>query len=226
VSTVTTSHYAIFDYWKTKHIDKLGNVTDDGDVRIVHDWGEPCCWGCGKIIEGVDKDPNYEEWLKQSDFKRIWNHKATKHELNRCHIFPGAMGGKDEPENLFLLCPECHALSPDTSNPNNFFRWVFKRRKEMIMGDMSPESFMKQVDECLEQQGLPCSMNIINLMASQGSERDKERYLNGNQTIKEYVYPRTSVHCTGFVDSTKVSVLAEWFRSMYLDAILTVKEGC
>ena len=52
------SHHSIFDYWKDKVILDTGEIKTIGDVfekmspdkyvRVVYDWGEPCCWGCDK----------------------------------------------------------------------------------------------------------------------------------------------------------------------------------
>ena len=43
-------------------------------------------------------------------------------------------GGDDTPDNLFLLCEECHIDSPDTYNKEAFFRWVRRRRNEYCYG--------------------------------------------------------------------------------------------
>ena len=223
MAQVTTSHYDIFNYWKTKRIDFLGNVVLERDDTepVVGDWGEPCCWACERPVRGVCKDASYEKWCEGGDYQMIWNHKGTKHELNRCHIVPGAMGGKDEPSNLFLLCPECHVLSPDTNNPYNFLRWVFRRRMEMSAGKMKPNVLIERVDEELRTQGFPSSTGILKLMYEKGSVSDRENYLNGSMNPIDFIRPRMGLHCTAISDSTWVSVFVEWFRSMYLDAVLT-----
>lgn len=41
-----------------------------------------------------------------------------------CHIMPKSLGGADNPENLFLLCGECHFVSPDTTNRCVFYDWI------------------------------------------------------------------------------------------------------
>lgn len=37
--------------------------------------------------------------------------------LERCHIIPDSLGGKDEPSNLVLLCKRCHAEDPNVADP-------------------------------------------------------------------------------------------------------------
>lgn len=37
--------------------------------------------------------------------------------LQRCHIIPDSLGGKDEPSNLVLLCKRCHAEGPNVTDP-------------------------------------------------------------------------------------------------------------
>jgi len=44
--------------------------------------------------------------------------------LVRCHIIPHALGGKDEPANLVLLCKRCHADGPNVSDPEIMWDWI------------------------------------------------------------------------------------------------------
>lgn len=135
--TVRTKHSDIFDYYKDKCI------TDDGEIEveigydgyneskvnsrnsipIIEDWGEPCCFACGRWTGVEVETPN-------DDLIQLWNQSAVKSSLERAHIVPHALGGKDEPQNLFCLCKRCHHDSPDTIYPKEFFRWCYKRRKE------------------------------------------------------------------------------------------------
>lgn len=130
----STSHYKIFDYWKDKCIDEQGNVYIEREEvfrftqTVVYDWGEPNCWACGRIIP-VENEPKYQEWIEAEDLKSIWNCRTLRRCTERAHIIPRSLGGKDEPENLFLLCPKCHKESPDTSMPSMFLAWVYQRRR-------------------------------------------------------------------------------------------------
>jgi hypothetical protein len=112
------NNYQIFDYWKDKNID---------NQPILIDWGEPSCWACNKQIL-----VETQELLDNGDFEEIWN--RTSGHLQRCHIIPKGLGGSNEPENLFLLCPDCHKESPDTTNPKLFFDWIRMKRKRCSLG--------------------------------------------------------------------------------------------
>ena len=109
----------IFEYWK----DWLG--------EHCFDWGEPSCWACRIWYD--DKYDIKSSDASWSDILKCWD----KVPLQRCHIIPKMLGGSDEPSNLFLMCPECHDLAPDTDSQEIFFRWVseqnwFRRRFEKL----------------------------------------------------------------------------------------------
>ena len=44
--------------------------------------------------------------------------------LQRCHIIPHALGGRDEPANIVLLCSRCHAEGPNISDPEIMWDWI------------------------------------------------------------------------------------------------------
>lgn len=111
-------NYTIFDYWKDKEI---------GGEPVIRDNGEPICWACERPVM-VETEGN----LIKSDIECIWN--KTRGKLEQCHIIPKALGGKNTPDNLFLLCQDCHAESPDTIYPEIFFKWVISRRKRCSYG--------------------------------------------------------------------------------------------
>lgn len=146
-SNVSTSHSKIFNYWKDKCIDKFGNVYEntpehfDNTIEVVYDWGEPQCWCCNRIIP-VEEDPKYEEWINDESDKglqKIWNCKISRHYLQRAHIKPKMLGGEDKPENLFLLCGECHKNSPDLSNPKMFLSYIYDcRTSNRYFGNQFP----------------------------------------------------------------------------------------
>lgn len=130
--TLTTSPKSIYEEWRDKVIKRSGDVTslpcvEDDDIAAVlehEDDGKYCCWACG--ASGVT--------------------------LNRCHIVPHALGGSDEPSNLFLMCEACHAESPDTANPASLMRWVWRKRRDMVFGEVHPRKFLEDVDEELVQR--------------------------------------------------------------------------
>lgn len=153
---LNTSHSSIFDYWKDKAITKDGDVVldTDGDkekISVVRDWTMPRCFAC---CDCMRIDFNSEKFSKEeNDISKTWNYPEIKRKLNRCHIKPYSAGGTDEPRNLFLLCENCHIESPDTGNPKNFFKWVYKRRKRglTINGFVIPEFIEEFMQDCKEK---------------------------------------------------------------------------
>lgn len=111
----------IFGYWKDR-FSALG---------IFIDWGEPGCWACG-----FHYDAKYD--IKRSDapwetILKCWDNIP----LQRCHIVPKSLDGKDTVDNLFLLCRECHDLAPNSIYPEIFLEWVkhqswYKREEARI----------------------------------------------------------------------------------------------
>ena len=147
--TVRTSQKDIFEYWKTKWITEDGQIVDGSDadystaIPVIEDWGEPECFACrycffdeADLLENPNDDP-----------AKMWTPKKL-HEDQRAHIIPDALGGPDSPENIFLLCPTCHAESPDTAFPSEFFRWVYRTRK-------GPSAQVEAYNECVKRDILP-----------------------------------------------------------------------
>lgn len=66
---------------------------------------------CGLSIDWEDAD------------KRCWRC-GCESNLERCHIIPYALGGKDEPENLVLLCKRCHAEGPNVKDSEIMWDWI------------------------------------------------------------------------------------------------------
>lgn len=64
--------------------------------------------------------------IDESDFsvdaaeahERCWRC-GCKRNLERCHIVPDSLGGKDEPANLVLLCARYHAGKPKCDGPGD-----------------------------------------------------------------------------------------------------------
>lgn len=96
----------IFKYWK-----------EWLDLNAF-DWGEPSCWACGFGFNG--KYNLKDSKVSPEKIAMLWN----KAPLQRCHIVPESLGGSSKPQNLFLMCRECHDLAPNTAFPEIFFQWV------------------------------------------------------------------------------------------------------
>ena len=67
------------------------------ELDITVDWceAEKCCWRCG-----------------------------IETSLQRAHIIPDSLGGKDEPANLILLCGRCHGEAPNVTDPEIMWDWL------------------------------------------------------------------------------------------------------
>lgn len=158
-------HYKIFDYWKDKAITKDGDIVDVNDekyfnssIEVVCDWGEPECFACRKIVDSVLSDENYENWLNDDNgLEKIWNHKETKKHLQKAHIIPHSLDGGCVPSNLFLLCKHCHEESPDTNNPQNFFRYIYMKRNSP---NKSIKRYFMFIEECITRNLDATTFNI------------------------------------------------------------------
>lgn len=220
MSLVTKSHYQIFDYWRRKCITKDGYVRDvpnqkNGDMIVITDWGEPCCWACNKPID-LDDYAGYEEASKNSDYKRIWEYCDVKSHLDRCHILPEMIGGTDEESNMFLLCKRCHAESPDTRNPRNFFRWVYRKRHNSFLGVDVPER-CRQFREEIESRLSMDVIGISQLMDLHGVDIDPK-------DMTDYVNKNACLHEFGISDSTIIMCAADYIEQKY-ESILDPNEA-
>ena len=226
MATVTTSHYKIFDYWRDQAIKSDGQVvTLDTDYDLIiknividEDWYYPRCWGCG---EPILRDSKIDNWIdkqcvdddEESNLKRIWNSKETRSRLNRCHIIPGALGGADEPSNLFLMCSECHSLSPDTKYPSRFFKWVLERRKHMLFGTFHPNYILQQTDVLLKRDygiGLTDLLKRIHELSGD----------NSLPNLREFMENRIGTHCTKITESSAIIAVEQWLVLHYTNLAL------
>ena len=206
-----TSHYRIFDYWKDKVMLSSGEVKLVTECKptlteelVVEDWGEPCCWACGEpatndqeLVRFFDAHAGTEN---PDFFKKLYALKSVKHSLNRCHIHPNALGGTDSPENLFLMCENCHVLSPDTTNRTAFFRWVYDRRKQYVHGRMCPSEMLKRIDVELSRRGLPPLVKCLGMAKSHYEITD----------FDEFMRDRVGFHCSSVVETSMVVGATDW----------------
>lgn len=108
---VRTSRARIAEYW-------LG--TKEGRARYpknpaLMDLGEPHCFACAE----PGNWPDGQLW-------GLWNRSG----LERCHLVPRMLGGEDSPENLVLLCGECHHDAPDVGDPSYMLDWMTRRESK------------------------------------------------------------------------------------------------
>lgn len=212
-----TSHYSILEYWKDKVITREGEVLkyeDKGDRTDCHliivDRGEPCCWACGKYavkddeLELFDKDPSV---TADNYFKKLYSLPVLKSRLNRCHIKPKALGGADSPENLFLMCEECHALSPDTVNSAAFFRWVYDRNQRYLYGRMSPRELFDGINEELNRRGFPNIDGCFSIVKDKVKDVDSYTLF---KDMEEWIDSRINTHASGYSETTLVIGCVDW----------------
>jgi len=89
----------ILEYWETKVCETELNL----------DWSEGLerCWNC------ADKERKRKSGMTS---------------IEKCHIIPKSIGGPDTPENMVLLCDECHKEAPDCTNYNFMWEWIKSNR--------------------------------------------------------------------------------------------------
>lgn len=148
------THYDIFNYWKDKAINSKGEIEinygykgnneewlNHNTVPVVHDWGECRCFACD--IDFYEEDvSDYKD-----DLKLLWNAKKYGSKLEMAHIIPRKLGGEMTAKNLFLLCKRCHRDSPDCAFPSEFFRWVYKRKKDGDIANRTVKYILKETSK-------------------------------------------------------------------------------
>jgi hypothetical protein len=53
-----------------------------------------------------------------------WNCGNKSKSLERCHIVPHSLGGKDVPENYVILCKSCHREAPNIDDKTAMWDWI------------------------------------------------------------------------------------------------------
>lgn len=177
-------HSQIFDYWKNKCITSDGNVAIEGEhdrsksINVVEDWGEPTCWCCGKQIN-VYGNKNYE--TDTTTPSKIWDYKNVAKILNRCHIVPKSLGGKNESNNLFLMCEDCHVESPDYIDPTYFLLYIYSKRKTFSYG-INWTEMLNEINKTANQLG-----KDVATMSFERIEREKIGIHSGRMSQKSMV---------------------------------------
>lgn len=57
--------------------------------------------------------------------ERCWRCGYERH-LQKCHIIPDSLGGSNTPDNLVLLCVECHKENPNVHDKKFMWEWLRK----------------------------------------------------------------------------------------------------
>ena len=130
---IETKHSEIAAYWMNKYIHPDGTVTKDkghDGILVCLDIYEPECFICGKSPMNSPQFSlkRYEKLIKSDDPLNVWNIYSVKATLEKAHIIPYALGGKDTPSNLVCLCHRCHKNAPNTNDYNSFIRHLYKEK--------------------------------------------------------------------------------------------------
>lgn len=148
--------FEIYNFWKDKAITNKFKVKNYADcileeeaLPVLEFYDDICCWACGMpswIIWG-------ENTSEADDLKKEWNNDKS---LQKVHILANSLGGLEIANNLFLLCPTCHAESPDTRENDNFFAWVYYKRKHenymtIMYKELERACKMKNIDSQIVQ---------------------------------------------------------------------------
>lgn len=221
MSVVTTNHYKIANYWKNYYIDKDGTLysTDKTPLRnipntakpVINDFGEPMCWGCGKPIISKNED----EYRKNGEYNKLWNDKKVVSKLNRCHIIPHSLGGKDEPSNLFLMCYSCHFESPDTKNASSFFRWVYQRKSNWVMGELHPRLILKLLEDEIKARNIDIEMkDVYEILKSQNINFEVD-------DLEKWFGEHISSHASSVVTSSLICGTVDFLFNLILEKSLS-----
>jgi hypothetical protein len=72
-----------------------------------------------------------EQFIKNFDYedalKICWKCTKTR-PLEKCHIIPKSLNGADAPNNLVLLCKECHVQNPNVNDKEYYISWLNKTK--------------------------------------------------------------------------------------------------
>lgn len=60
--------------------------------------------------------------------KRCWSC-GDECKTEQCHIIPHSLGGKSEPNNIVLLCKQCHKENPNTISVKDYILWLKSRKR-------------------------------------------------------------------------------------------------
>ena len=110
------SAWAIAEYWLS---DTDTPFCTPGDFYVCHDFYRiqmPHCFRC-------DIWRSFEDGLSDSE---KWNQSGRW--LQKAHLVDRALGGPDTPDNMVMLCPECHSVMPsfDYGEKQAAIEWVLR----------------------------------------------------------------------------------------------------
>ena len=124
--------------------------------------------------------------------------------LEVCHIVPKSLAGYDKPENLFLLCRECHRNSPDCSDPEFFLQWIGIQR------GAHPEEVLDAA-KLLDVEPGELWWVLSKAFSKNGNEYKHKKIL-------DEIYNKTSTHFgEGYSRGTRAAVYVWIYRTFVSD---------
>jgi len=142
-------------------IDYWVKFVDECDLSV--DWSEADthCWRCG----------------------------CEKH-LQRCHIIPDSLGGKDCPENIVLLCERCHAEGPNVTDPEVMWDWI-KAYKVPFYETFWSIRGMKEYEFIYKKK---VSEELLYILTQIGIEKNSEEFQEEWKFCMNSVRDEASIH--------------------------------
>ena len=172
------SYKDIIDYWMP-----VINKSSEYTASSI-DWGEPTCWACGEFWNGKYDTKEVIDLDTPDGMKKVYSLWKNS-PLERCHIVPDSCGGSPDPSNIFLLCLECHALSPDTTNRELFFKWC------------KSQSWYKRLEFTVAETFRSFGFDIYNQSDAEQCLKLMEPLTNKNKEFKEYYGNNAARHFGG-----------------------------
>jgi putative transposon-encoded protein len=78
--------------------------------------------------------------------ERCWRC-GYKKKLERCHIIPNALEGKDIPSNFVLLCGACHVEAPNVTDSEYMWEWIKDTKSQELYDQFEICKFIKEYTE-------------------------------------------------------------------------------
>ena len=127
-------HYAkskIVEYW-------LNQKNTPFNIQGI-EIGYPRCFAChrpglpaSELYKCNIQDHNLKRFEKETKPAQGWSHRCNCKNnwdlsftcLDRCHVVPLSLGGKDVLSNIVVLCKDCHNANPNGVNEKEYFEWM------------------------------------------------------------------------------------------------------
>ena len=128
------------EFWAERHISKVlwGKAWCDQNIECNTNERENRDDVCRRDGRNVSRSTKLKDeiayWSQRIDECDIgcdWSDAANhcwrcgcESQLQRCHIVPRSLGGKDAPGNIIGLCARCHDEMPNVIDPDEVWRWI------------------------------------------------------------------------------------------------------